>query len=515
MYSDSFSRPIPKPRPTAASVPLLALILALVGCTVGPDYEVPEPTTPDAWHTAVAAELEMPDSPLETWWLRLDDPKLDQLIARARESSLDLQAAAFRVQEARALLGIATGRYAPDVDINATYNRSEPSDNGLFPPAAGGPETTDLYNVGFGLNWEIDLFGRLRRNAEAARAGLGGSVEDYRDVLVVLLADVANNYIEVRSLQSRIRYAEANIAAQRDSFGLTRARFDAGLTSARDVAQAEANLANTEATIPALEASLEATLNILAILLGETPGSLHNELSGLTPIPEPEDGLTLGLPAELLRRRPDIRQAERQLAAQTARIGVAKADLYPTFSLAGVLALQSTSGSDLFDSSSTTWSLVPGLRWNIFSAGKIRNQIRAEEARTQQALLFYERTVLVALGEVESALVAYERQQVRRDHLLRAATSWERAVELADTQYRSGLTDFQSFLDAQRELFSQQDAYATSEGRVVQNLIALNRALGGGWDVTEDEDIIATAAAIAATVEPVEGADNPAAGSSE
>ena len=321
-------------------------------------------------------------------------------------------------------------------------------------------------------------------------------------MMVVLMADVAANYVDVRTLQDRLKYGRANVEAQSESLQLTRDRFDAGLSPLTDVTQAEYNLANSQAAIPRLEAQLEAAINRLAVLLGKPPGAVDDLLTGESAIPDPDDGVILGLPVELLRRRPDVRSAERRLASQTAQIGVAKADLYPTFSLSGVLALQSSDSSDFFESESTTWSLVPGLRWNIFSAGKIRNNIRVQEARTEQLLFNYEETVLFALDEVESTMVAYERERVRRQRLFEAVDASERTVELVKTQYLSGLTDFLNLLDAQRTLASQQDSFAESEGQVVQNLIALNRALGGGWgppdpDATPKQD----AEEITATIE--------------
>ena len=364
------------------SILVVSLVL-LFGCTVGPDYEVPEleQQVPDAWKSAVAEEINEVGSPLETWWTVLNDPKLVELIHEARTENLSLQTAAARVQEARARLGIATGQYYPDVALDGSYARQDLSENSsLFVPP-GGFQPFDLYNLGVGFNWEIDVFGRLRRGAESARAGLEASVEDYRDVIVILMADVAANYVEVRTLQDRIRYGRANVEAQAGSLQLTQDRFDAGLSPLTDVTQAEYNLANSQAAIPSLEARLTAATNRLAVLLGKPPGAVDDLLTGESAIPDPERGVTLGIPADLLRRRPDIRAAERQLASQTALIGVAKADLYPTFSLAGVLALESLDSSDLFDSGSTTWSLVPGLRWNIFAGGKIRNNIRVQEAR--------------------------------------------------------------------------------------------------------------------------------------
>jgi len=469
---------------------LIVSLVAVFGCTVGPDYEPPEfeQEVPDAWKSAAAEEIEAAGSPLETWWTTLNDRQLVQLIQEARTQNLSLQIAAERVQEARSRLGIATGQYYPDIVLDGTYSRSDPSDNSTQIPLPGVTDPFDLYNIGIGFNWEIDVFGRLRRGAESARAGLEASIEDYRDVMVILMADVAANYVEVRTLQERIKYGKANVEAQAGSLQLTRDRFDAGLSPLTDVAQAEYNLANSQAAIPSLEARLQAAINRLAVLLGKPPGAVDDLLTDESAIPDPEEGVTLGIPADLLRRRPDIRAAERRLASQTALIGVAKADLYPTFSLAGILGLESLEGGDLFDSDSTTWSLVPGLRWTIFSAGRIRNNVQVQEAINQQLLLSYEQSVLFALDEVESTMVAYEREKVRRDRLYEAVDASERTVELVRTQYMSGLTGFLNLLDAQRTLASQQDSWAESEGQVVQNLIALNRALGGGWEPPDPDD---------------------------
>ena len=465
-------------------------LVALVGCTVGPDYEPPEfeQEVPDAWKNEAAEEIDGPGSPLETWWTTLNDPELVELIHEARWNNLSVQIAAERVAEARAQLGIATGRYYPDVAVDGSYSRNSVSENSLQIAPPGGIDDFDLWNLGVGFGWEIDVFGRLRRGAESARAAMEVSIEDYRDVMVILMADVAANYIEIRTVQDRITYGRANVEAQSDSLQLTKDRFDAGLSPLTDVTQAEYNLANSQAAIPRLESRLAAATNRLAVLLGKPPGAVDDLLTGESEIPDPDEKMITGMPADLLRRRPDIRAAERQLASQTALIGVAKADLYPTFSLAGILALESFDTSNFFDSDSVTWSLVPGLRWNIFTAGKIRNNIRVQEARTQQLLLAYEQSVLFALGEVESTMVAYEREKMRRDRLYEAVDASQRTVELVKTQYMSGLTDFLNLLDAQRTLATQQDNYAESEGQVVQNLIALNRALGGGWDAPDPDN---------------------------
>jgi NodT family efflux transporter outer membrane factor (OMF) lipoprotein len=392
-----------------------------------------------------------------------------------------------RVKEARALRGIAKGGLLPDIVLDGTYTRrliSENSPLGQSFVNAGEPiSATNVWNTSLGLSWEIDLFGRIRRTVEAATANLEASIEDYRDVLVTVYAEVATNYVDVRAFQARLAFAESNAAAQRGSLELTRNRYLAGLTSALDVAQAESNLRNTEAQIPTFQVGLIAAENRLAVLLGEQPGTLRRVLADSMAIPRAGYDVTVGVPADLLRRRPDIRRAERELAAQTAIVGVATADLYPTFSLTGFIELEAINFDDLFDLSSIGWGIIPGFRWPIFTAGKIRNRIKAEEARTEQALGFYEQTVLLAMEDVQTALVAYDREQVRRDRLQEAVTATSRSVELVRTQYISGLTNFQNFLDAQRSLFDQQDQLANSQGQVVKNLIDLNRALGGGWTV--------------------------------
>jgi multidrug efflux system outer membrane protein len=465
------------------SVLLVFLAALLPGCAVGPDYEPPDlqATVPDAWRAEVEAEMSSDASPLVRWWETFGDTTLTQLIRRAELANRDLIAAVGRVEEARALRGVAKGGLLPDLVLDGSYTRFRLSENGLQGSQLEGQEF-DLWSGGLSLSWEIDLFGRVRRSVEAASAELGASVEEYRDVLVTLYAEVAASYVDARTFQQRLTFANANAESQRRSLQLTRDRFRAGLTSALDVTQAESNLATTESQIPALEDGLNRSLNRLAVLLGEPPGDLHDELAAPAPIPAPESEVAALLPADLLRRRPDIRRAERRLAAQTARVGIATADLYPSFSLTGFLGLESLEVEEFAEGESLSWSVVPGFRWNLFSGGKIRNRIRAEEARTRQALAAYEQTVLLALEETGNSLVAYGREKERRDRLTEAVRASQRSVEIVETQYRSGLTDFQRYLDSQRSLFNQQDALAVSAGQVTKNLIGVNRALGGGWD---------------------------------
>jgi NodT family efflux transporter outer membrane factor (OMF) lipoprotein len=469
-------------------LPGLCLALALGACKVGPDYVQPEIDLNDDWRAAVEAEMARDEPDIERWWESLEDSTLTDLIRRAELANLDLRIAVARVAEARALRGIAKGDLYPDLVLDGAYSYTQISENSplgqVIVGSGGEVEPAEGWQTGASSFWEIDLFGRIRRRSEAATAQFEATIEDYRDVLVSLYAEVALNYVDARSLQARLSFARQNAQGQRESLELTRDRFEAGLTSALDVAQAEQNLAQTESTIPTLESGLNSALNRLAVLLAAQPGALHDRLmTDGGAIPDvPPDVLT-GVPTDILRRRPDVRRAERQLAAQTALIGVATADLYPTFSISGFVEAVAGTFSGVFEGESVGWGIVPGFRWDLFQGGKIRNNIRAEEARTDQALYAYQQTILVALQEVENALVNYDRELLRRDRLQDAVDASQRAVDLVRTQYISGLTNFQNLLDTQRSLFQQQDLLATSEGQVVQNLIVLNRALGGGWSL--------------------------------
>ena len=455
-------------------------LLAFSGCMVGPNYERPVVEVPDVWQEAATAKVTDGEAPLQTWWTVFDDPKLTDLIDRAQASNLDLQQAIWRIQESRALRGVAKGGLLPGVQGTGDASREDPSENQVIIEEFADPQNN--FSLGVDATWELDVFGRVRRTIEVADARLGASVEDYRDVLVTLLADVAFNYLELRTLQLRLNYAAANVLAQRETLQITVDRFDAGLVSQLDITQAESNLASTEARIPPLRAGQTAALNRLAVLLGASPGVLDGELNAPDDIPVPPDEVTIGLPAELLRQRPDVRRAERQLAAATAQIGVETANLYPRFSLFGFLGIGATDIGDLFSTSSGTWGIGLPIRWNIWQGGRIRSSIKATEARTEQALLFYEQSVLLALEEVENTMVAYEQERLRRDKLVEATDASERSVELVRTQYMAGLTNFQNVLDTQRSLFNQQDQLAASEGELVQNLVALYKSVGGGWN---------------------------------
>jgi outer membrane protein, multidrug efflux system len=325
----------------------------------------------------------------------------------------------------------------------------------------------------------------VRREVEAADADVAAAVEDRRDVLVTLLSDVARNYIELRGLQRQLDIAQRNIRSQRETLGLTQTRFNAGLSGELDVARSRALVAGSESALPVIETNIKASLHRLAVLLGEEPNALKRELEASRPIPVHGPEVPLGLPSELLRRRPDIRRAERQLAAATARVGVATADLFPRFSLTGALGLQSDQLRDLGSWDSRFWSIGPSVSWPVLDFGRIRSNIRVQDARAEQALVTYQRSVLVALEDVENALVRYAKEQTRRQYLQEAVVANRRAVELGQELYTRGLVDFLSVLESQRQLFQSEDQLVQSEQLVAAQLVALYKALGGGWMIEQ------------------------------
>ncbi len=484
----------------AAGCVVLFASLSTVGCTVGPDYKQPDVLMPDAWHQELTRGLDAGEANLQTWWTSLQDPVLDGLIERAAAGNLDLKEAFGRVQEARARRGIATGEWFPDLDAIGSAQRNRISED-FLPPTPDLERNDNFFGVGVDATWEVDVWGRIRRSVESADAALQASTENYRDVLVILYAEVALNYVEVRSLQARIRYAQANVQTQRESLTLTKDRLKAQIAPELDVRQAELNLSRTESIIPTLRILETAAVNRLGVLLGEFPSALRSELQMESPIPNPPALIGVGIPGELLRQRPDLRRAERELAAQHARIGAATADLYPRFSLLGTFALEATQIGDVFDASSSyAFSIGPSVRWNLFDGGRVRNNILAQDALTMQALARYENTVLRAIEEVENAIVGYAQESDRRDALGRSVTAAQESVKLVKTLYRTGLTDFQNVLDMERSLFVQQDEFAASEGAAVQNLIRIYKALGGGWD--PDPPVLAEEIADAEKGEP-------------
>jgi len=459
------------------------LVATGVGCTVGRDYRPPQVKVPATWSGAEQKGAATRPIEIARWWAAFNDPLLDSLIDRAVRSNHDLRVAEWRIREARAARGVTAAGAWPQADTSASYSRSRTSENVLnVAPTSKGKEI-DLFQIGFDAGWEIDVFGGVRRAVEAADADIAASEQNRRDVLVTLLAEVARNYVEARGFQQRIAIAGKNITAQQETLELTRIRLKAGLITELDVAQAEAILATTQSQVPTLETSLKQAVHRLGVLLGQDPGALLPELSKEAPIPGTPPEVPVGLASDLLRRRPDVRRAERELAAATARVGVATADLFPRFSLTGAFGFESVSIGDLARGASRFWSIGPTVRWPIFDAGRIRANIQVQDAREQQSLAQYEKAVLTSLEDVENALVAYGREQVRRRSLARAVDANRLAVDLANERYTRGLVDFLNVLESQRQLYTSEDQLVQSERGIVVNLVALYKALGGGWEV--------------------------------
>ncbi len=469
----------------------LALVagLALSGCAVGPSYAPPDNAVPEAFtHTGTegfeASSVASASAVNAEWWGMLGDPTLDALIRRAAMSNLDLRLATARVREARAQRGVVAADAYPQVSLDAQAARQQQSRT-TEQSGFGSNDAYNLFQGGFDASWEIDVFGRIARNVEAADADIQAVEQARRDVLVVLVAEVARNYVELRGFQQRLNIARKNIAIQQETLELTRSRFKAGLTSDLDVAQAESSLASVQSQVPRLDQGMQEAMHRLGVLLGQQPTSLIAELSPPSAIPTVSGEIPIGLPSDLLRRRPDIRQAEREIAAATARIGVATSDLFPRFSLTGSFGFASEKVPSLLDGSSRFWSFGPSMRWPILEWGRIRQNIKVQEARTEQALTRYESVLLRSFEDVENALVAYTREQARLRSLEASLASNQRAFDLANQLYTAGLADFQRVLDSQRGLFLSEDAVIDSRRAVTSNLVAIYKALGGGWEAFE------------------------------
>lgn len=461
------------------SIAFLAGLLLAGGCvTVGPDYARPAIPTPPQWSAELTGGLVATAPPPETlsqWWTLLNDPVLSDLMVQARSHNLDVRQAEARLRQSRAQRAAAQADGLPTLAASASASRAHSREMN------GRSTTSDLFTNGLDASWELDLFGRNRRALESADATLQASQEDLNAVLVSLFAEIALNYVDVRSLQLRLGLAEASLATRAGTCDLTQWRHEAGLTTQLDVDQARASLEQARAEMPTLRTALEQAKHRLAVLLGQPPGTLQELLAKPAAIPVPPVALAVGVPADVLRQRPDVRRAERRLAAQTAQIGVATAARYPSFSLVGSIGLESLAWSGLYASGARTAQAAANATWTLFDAGRVRSGIQLQTALQEEALCLYEATVLAALEEVENALVAYANEQARRRALAAAAQAGESAFALARDQYASGLVDFQTVLDVQRSLLTTQDQLAASDGSIVSDLIRLYKALGGGW----------------------------------
>lgn len=448
-------------------------LFSLCACAVGPDYQPPDFPLPKAWHADLPAGLQtgpMEPATMSQWWRNLQDPLLSDLIRQTLDSNLDLKEAQARVREARARRGISTADQFPTLDASASFTQSRSHQ-----------QTGELYRAGFDASWELDIFGGRQRSLQAAQADMEAFEEERHATMVSITAETVLNYLDVRAFQSRLTAAGTNLQIQQETLDLSKARYQAGLGNELAVQQARYNLENTRAQIPSLKIGLEAALNRLAVMTGQAPGSLHARLGPPGSIPVPDLTLAMGLPAEALRNRPDIRKAERLLAAQSARIGVAEAELYPKFRLGGTIGLEATRFSDWFEPFGRFWNYGPAVSWRIFDASAVRQNIEVQSALQEQALIRYEAAVLSALTEVESALTAFAQEQVRREALALAVEAAQAAVRISQDQYKAGLVDFSAVLDAQRSLLSFQDQLVQSNAAVTSNWVRLYKTMGGGW----------------------------------
>jgi NodT family efflux transporter outer membrane factor (OMF) lipoprotein len=484
------------------------LITSLVGgCTVGPSYRRPETPLPARFGDATTQPTTQPAAAVDVarWWTTFNDPLLNSLIERAAAGNLDLKAAEARIREARAQRRVTSSDYYPNVNANGSYRRSRTSENAVSFSGSGEPDsgggggstgntygsfdrpgsTTDLFQAGFDASWEIDVFGGVRREVEAAEADVAAQTENRRDTLVSLYAEVARNYLELRGFQRQIEIARRNVEIQQTAVEVAQSKARLVGGSELDVARAQAQVATTQSQIPTLESQRDQAAHRLGVLLGREPSAVMDELSAAAPIAQGPPVVPAGLPSELLRRRPDVRRAERELAAATARIGVATADLYPKFSITAALGLQSEQFRHLADWSSRFWNVAPGVSWSLFDAGRIRANIDVQSERERQALYKYQSSILTALEDVENALVSYAKEQSRRQLVQESVDRNRRAVELANTLYQGGARDFLNVIDAQRALAIAEDQLVQSDRLIGTDLVALYKALGGGWEANE------------------------------
>jgi len=475
--------------------------LALTGCMkVGPDFKRPVTASPQAWLEADYAKSR-PDLPMhDDWWKQLNDPVLDGLVALARQQNLTVQAAGARILEARAELGISVGELYPQTQQGVGgYTYTQASQSSPTAPQPGKQAGTQWIfwqnNLGLQAAWELDFWGKYRRAAESDSATLAATVADYDNALVTLASDVATYYVQLRVGEERLRIANTNAKLEREALGIAEIRFELGATSERDVMQAKTLLESTEATIPQFEAAIQKAHHALALLLGVAPSNLADLLGKDSHIPVCPEGMGLGIPADLLRRRPDVRSAEYQAAAQCARIGVAKAELFPSFSLTGNVGwLSSNVGAfklqDILKAKTTTAGFGPGVTWNLFNYGQIVNNVRVQDARFEQAILGYRNSVLTALKEVEDGLSDFQGAKGQAARLTVAVDAATRGAELAFLQYREGKTDFTTVIVAQRDQLNEQDSLAQVQGNIVLGMVGTYRALGGGWEVLRGTEVV-------------------------
>jgi len=497
-----------RPKPTAVatghspSVSATTVLLAVVGassalwfsgCAAGPDYRRPATTVAPAFANGAQTNF-VPSPAAVTWWRGFQDAQLNRLIERALNTNQDLRIATARVREARALRSTVALDAFPTVTTHGSWTKGVSSLDAA-PELDREQREYALYNGGFDAAWELDLFGRVRRSLEASTAEVAGFEAARRGVLISLLSEVARNYLELRGLQHELAVARQNISNQQDNLEITEARLKAGRSTELDAARARSLVSSTRALVPPLEAAIKQNIHRLSVLLGLPPATLNSELATPAPIPTLPALVNIGNPGDLLRRRPDIQAAERALAAATARLGVQTADLFPRVTFNGQIAFEATDLARLGASGSDTYSFGPRITWAALDLGRVRARIKAAHAEADVQLATYEKTVLTALEETENALVSFGQNLVRRDYLVASAQAAAQAVRLATTRYEGGISDFLPVLDAQRTQLSVQEQLAQTETRAATALVAIYKALGGGWEI----EVQSSAQAVPAT----------------
>ena len=478
--------------PALALAALILASFAAAGCKVGPDFTRPPATVAPAWHAAAGDPRVATQAAVDAvWWKAFADPTLDHLIQLGLAQNLPLQIAALRILEARAQMAVATGLQFPQTQLAfASATAIGLSKNAVdLASAVGVPQRFGTFAVGFDAAWELDFWGKYRRGVEAEAANMMASVSDYYAAIVSLTAEVGRTYVVIRTDEVLLEQARDNAKAQEDALQIAQARFHNGATSELDPAQASTLLESTRATIPQIDLALQQARNALATLLGQSAGAVEALLTGPRTIPHAPEKVTVGVPTEILRRRPDVRSAELAAAAQCARIGVAKAQLYPSFTLLGTIGLQSstvgTASKNLFSTSAIFYSAGPQINWPFLNYGRLTNAVRVEDARFQQLLVGYRNTVLKAVQEVEDALAGYVNGAEMARFEKASVEAAQRSADIALAQYREGATDYQRVVDAQRQLLAQQNNLANASSSVATSVIALYKALGGGWEMQD------------------------------
>ncbi len=475
---------------------MIALAVSAAGCVVGPRYKPPQ-TSVDPTFTQANAGGYAVGEPVGPFWTVFADARLAKLIDEALTANHDVRIAAARLREARALRRESKFDRWPTTAVSGGYTRAKVSE-GQAPGLDEDARTTGLYDVGFDAGWELDLFGRVRRAVDARTAAAEAAAFDARAVQVSVSAEIARSYFELRSFQRQLDVARQNAENQRQTLDITQVRLDAGRGTALDTERARAQLSSTLATIPSLEAAIAASAHRIAVLTGRQPAALVADLTQAADVPTLPATVDVGSPETLLRRRPDIQSAERILAAQTALVGVAVADLFPKVTFSARLGVNGETPADAFGSGGAAYAFGPSITWPAFNLGRVRARIRASEARADETLARYEQTVLLAIEEVETSLVAFERARARREQLIEAAQASERAADLARVRFEGGLSDFLQVLDAERTRLAAQDLVARSLAETSTSLVAVYKALGGGWS-QEKIDALTTTSRIAAT----------------